>query len=195
MVGMTQPMIGGRPQAPAPGATVPELRIARFRGQARRLFWSALILIATCGALGYFTGNLVAPFANWMLYAAAAVVVFLFVLLPFLAWWSRVYTITNRRVIERTGVFTTRRRELSHVRGYTIQVRRGPLQRLWGAGTITLWNGVDAPMRLVNVPSVTLVHETLVDQVEIGQILAHRDAQTLPAPPPIPPPPPLPSGR
>ncbi len=191
---MTQPMtIGGRPQAPAPGAAVPELRIARFHGHARRLCWSALVLIAVCGALGYFTGNLPAPAENWMLYAAAAVVIFLLALLPFLAWWSRVYTITNRRVIERTGIFTTRRRELSHVRGYTIQVRRGLLQRMWGAGTITLWNGVDAPMRLVNVPSVALVHETLVDQVEIGQILAHRDAQTLPAPPPIPPRPPLPT--
>ncbi|WP_317451768.1 hypothetical protein [Microbacterium sp. NIBRBAC000506063] len=34
-------------------------------------------------------------------------------------------------------------------------------------------------MRLKNIPSVTLVHETLADQVEIGQILAHRDAHAL----------------
>jgi hypothetical protein len=66
---------------------------------------------------------------------------------------------------------------MSHARGYTIGVRRGPLQRLWGTGTITLSNGVDAPLRLPNVPNVTLVHETLADQIEVGQILAHRDAQ------------------
>jgi hypothetical protein len=77
-----------------------------------------------------------------------------------------------------------------HVRGYSIQVRRGILQRMWGAGTLTLSNGVDAPLRLVNVPSVGLVHEALVDQVEVNQILAHRDAQ-----PPLPPPPPLPGPR
>ncbi len=42
-------------------------------------------------------------------------------------------------------------------------------------------------MRLANVPSVDLVHESLVDQVEVNQILAHRDAQPLPpSPPPSP---------
>jgi len=43
--------------------------------------------------------------------------------------------------------------------------------------TILLSNGVDAPLRLRDVPNVALVQETLADQVEVGQILAHRDAQ------------------
>jgi hypothetical protein len=85
--------------------------------------------------------------------------------------------VTTRRVIARHGIGARRRQEMSHARGYTIAVRRGPLQRMWGSGTITLSNGVDAPLRLPNVPNVTLVHETLADQIEVGQILAHRDAQ------------------
>jgi membrane protein YdbS with pleckstrin-like domain len=173
--------IGGRPYTPAPGAPTPELRVARFRGHARALVWPALVLVAVAFACGYFFDNLPAPLQNWMLLVAAAVVLLLLVLLPFLAWLSHTYTITTRRVIERSGVFSSRRRELSHVRGYTIQIRRGPVQRLWGAGTLTLSNGVDVPLRLVNVPSVELVHEVLVDQVEVSQILAHRDAQALPS--------------
>ncbi len=184
---MTQPIYGGRPLAPAPGAPTPELRVAQFRGHARRLGWSALVLIVVAGACGYFYGNLPAPFEDWMLLSAAAAVILLLVLIPFLRWWTHVYTITTRRVIDRRGLLARRQRELSHVRGYTIQVRRGPLQRMWGAGTLTLSNGVDEPVRLVNVPSVVLVHEALVDQVEVNQILAHRDAQALP---PMPPPPP-----
>ncbi|MAB19511.1 PH domain-containing protein [Microbacterium sp. UBA3394] len=177
---MTQPIgTGARPLAPAPGAPTPELRIARVRPHARRLFWSVLVLLAVAGAVGFFYGNLPAPFENWMLLTAAAVVVFLLVLLPFLAWWSHTYVITTRRVIERYGVFVRRRRELSHVRGYSIGVRRGILQRLWGAGTLTLSNGVDEPLRLRNIPNVALVHEALVDQVEVNQILAHRDAQSM----------------
>lgn len=185
---MTQPIsYGGRPMAPAPGAPTPELRVARFRGHARRLAWSALVLILVAGATGYLYDNLPAPLENWMLLTAAAVVVLLLVLLPFLSWWGHVYTITTRRVMERTGVFAVRHRELAHVRGYTIQVRRGILQRLWGAGTLTLSNGVEPPLRLADVPNIALVHEALVDQVEVNQILAHRDAQ-----PPLPPPPPAP---
>ncbi len=186
---MTQPTTyGGRPPMVVPGAPTPELRVARFRGHARRLFWSALVLIAVAGALGYFYGNLPAPFENWMLLTAAAALVLFLVLLPYLSWWAHVYTITTRRVLERSGVFGVRRQELSHVRGYSIQERRGLLQRMWGAGTLVLTNGVDQPMRLVNVPSVGLVHEALVDQVEVNQILAHRDAQALPPAPPAPPP-------
>jgi membrane protein YdbS with pleckstrin-like domain len=173
---------------PAPGAPTPELRVARIRTHARRLTWSALVLIAVAGAVGYFTGNLPAPFEDWMLWAAAGAVVLLLVIVPFLAWWSHVFTITTRRVIERSGLFSTRRRELSHVRGYTIQVRRGILQRMWGAGTLVLSNGAEPPLRMADIPSVALVHETLVDQVEVNQILAHRDAQPLPPgpPPPLP---------
>jgi len=43
---MTQPMgLGGRPLTPAPGAPTPELLVAKFRGHARRPFWSALVRI------------------------------------------------------------------------------------------------------------------------------------------------------
>ncbi|GAA2003808.1 hypothetical protein GCM10009739_13200 [Microbacterium ulmi] len=176
---------GGRPLTPAPGAPTPELRIARFRSHARRLVWPALLLIAVAGAVGFFFGNLPAPFHDWMLVAAACLIVFFLVLLPFLSWWSHTYTVTTRRVIERKGMLAAKQRELAHVRGYTIQVRRGPVQRLWGAGTLVLSNGVDGPLRLVNIPSAALVHEVLVDQVEVSQILAHRDAQAF-TPPPLP---------
>jgi len=181
---VTQPTtVGGRPQMPPPGAPVSELLVAKFRGHARRLWWSALVLIVVSGACGYFFGGLPAPFENWMLFAAAATIVLFAVLLPYLAWWSRTYTITTRRVISRSGVFSRHRRELAHARGYSIDVRSGILQRMWGAGTLTLSNGVEDPLRLVNVPSVNLVHEALVDQVEVSQILAHRDAQSHTPPP------------
>lgn len=167
----------GRPSMPAPGAPTPELLVARFRRQNRGLFWSAIVLIAVAGAVGFFSGNLPAPFEDWMLYTAAVAVVLLLVVLPYLAWLSHTVTITTRRVIERSGALGSRRRELTHLRGYTVQVRRGPLQRMSGAGTIVLADGVDAPLRLRNVPDAALVHEVLVDQVEVNQILAHRDAQ------------------
>ncbi|MGW8484286.1 PH domain-containing protein [Microbacterium sp. NPDC055903] len=175
---MTQPVtLGGRPMMPPPGTPAEELLIARFRAHARRLTWSALLLIAIFGATAYFYDNLPGGFENWMLLAAAAVLVLVGVVVPFLVWLSRTYVITTRRIIVKDGIGSRRRREMSHVRGYTITVRRGILQRLWGTGTISLSNGVDAPLRLTNVPSVSLVHETLADQIEVNQILAHRDAQ------------------
>lgn len=172
---------------PGPGSASPELRIARFRTHARRLFWPAIVLIALAGAVGYLTGNLPAPFEDWMLWSAAAAVALFAVVLPFLLWRGHTFTVTTRRVMERSGLFGQHRRELTHVRGYSVQVRRGILQRMWRAGTLTLSNGVDPPLRMANIPSAELVHEALVDQVEVNQILAHRDAQPMPGIPPVPP--------
>lgn len=171
---------GGRPLAPAPGVSTPELLIAKIRGRRPVLLLSALLLIAVAGATGYFYDNLPAPFENWMLLSAAALVILLLVFLPFLAWRAHIYTITTRRVIERRGLFAIHRRELAHVRGYSVQMRRGPFQRLAGSGTLILSNGVDPPMRIARVPKVLLVHEVLIDQVEVNQILAHRDGQAAP---------------
>jgi uncharacterized membrane protein YdbT with pleckstrin-like domain len=184
-----------RPLAPALGAPTPELRVARFRKHAVWLVWPAIVLVAVAGATGYFYDNLPWDWAkNWMLFAAAAAVVFLLALLPFLAWWTHTYTITTRRVIERSGVLFSHRRELSHARGYHVALRRSILQRPWGTGTLTLSDGVEQPMRLANVPSAELVNEVLIDQVEVSQMLAHRDGGNLPGQviPPVPPMPPAP---
>jgi membrane protein YdbS with pleckstrin-like domain len=178
---VTQPTpFTGRPLTPAPGAATPERRVARVRPSARRLSWSALVLIAATAAVGYFLGNLPAPLEDWMLLSAAGVVVLVAVVLPYVRWLAHTYTITTRRVVEQSGVLGRRRTEMSHARGYTVSERRGPLQRLWGTGTLILSNGVDAPLRLRDVPSVRLVHEVLADQVEVSQILAHRDSHAIP---------------
>lgn len=178
---MTQPTAyHGRPFTPAPGAATPELRVARLRSHARRLLWPAVLLIAVGAAVGFFTGNVPTPFEEWMLWAAAAVIVLLLVVVPYLSWLAHTYTITTRRVVEQRGLIGRSRTEIAHARGYTIAERRGPLQRLFGAGTLILSNGVDAPMRLTDVPSVRLVHEVLADQVEVSQILAHRDSHSIP---------------
>lgn len=163
---------------PPQGTPVPELLIARMRPHARRLFWSALIVVAACAAVGFFYDNLPEPFTNPMLLAAGAAVVVVLAIIPLMVWLSRRYTITTRRVIVADGMFSRHRREISHARGYTVNLRRGPLQRLWGTGTLSLSNGVEPPLRLVNIPHARLVHEVLIDQVEVNQILAHRDAQS-----------------
>ena len=191
---MTQPTTyGNRLPAPPPGIAAPERLVARTRGSARRLIWSAIVLVAVAGATGWFYDNLPVGFENWMLLAAAGAIVLLLVLVPWIVWASRTYTITTRRVIARSGILSRRAREFSHARGYTTTLRRGPIQRMWRGGTIVLSNGVDAPLRIVNVPDVLLLQEVLADQIEVSQILAHRDAQGMSIEDAAPPRPPLPA--
>ncbi|MBP2437556.1 PH domain-containing protein [Microbacterium amylolyticum] len=150
--------------------------IARFRSSGRKLMWSALLLIAVSGATGYFWSALPSPFEDWMLLAAAGAVVLFFVVVPWWAWAQRRYIVTTRRVVVSRGILIRRRSELLHAAGYGIDVRRGPLQRISGTGTIVL-SGAGGTLELRNVPGPGVVRETLADQVEVGRILAHREAQ------------------
>src|SRR5690606_22612023 len=126
---MTQPVtLGGRPMMPPPGAPAEGRLIARFRSRAPGWSWSAGLLTGVSGAAAYFYDNLPEGFENWMLLAAAAALVIVAVVIPFLAWLSRTYTVTTRRVIVRQGLGARQRREISHVRGYSIGVRRSILQ-------------------------------------------------------------------
>lgn len=165
---------------PPLGSPAPEeLLVARFRPHGRRLFWSAILLIAVCGATGFFWDNLPEPFENWMILAAGSALVLFGVIVPWLVWRSRRYTVTTRRVIAKSGILSRTTVELPHARGYSITMRRGLLQRMWGVGTLTLSDGIDGRIVLANVPKPRLVNEVLVDQIEVNQILAHRDAQAL----------------
>lgn len=155
-----------------------ERLLVKFRGHARRLVWSALILVITVGATAFYLGNLPEPFRDWMLIAAAGTLLLFGVVIPFFAWMSRGYAITTQRVIVASGIGARNRTEMSHSRGYIISVRRGIFQRLWGAGSITLSDGRGGELHLNNIPDVALVHETLADQIEISQILAHREARS-----------------
>lgn len=153
-----------------------ELRIAEIRRSAAPLAWSALLLIAVAGAAGFLLGNLPDPFEDWMLLSVAAALVLVAVVLPWWQWASRRWIITTRRVIASRGLVVRRRRELSHVAGYGIELSRSPWQRMAGTGTISL-SGPGQDIVMLSVRAPRLVQAALVDQLEIGQILAHREAQ------------------
>jgi len=153
-----------------------ELRIATFRRGAAWLALPAVVLVAVAGAAAYLLTNLPAPFEDWMLLTAAAAVVLFAVVLPWWVWASRSYVVTTRRVIERRGLIIRRRREMLHQIGYTIEMSRGPLQRLFGRGTLSLGSD-ESGMSMRDIHSPKLVRETLSDQIEVCQILAHRQAQ------------------
>lgn len=153
----------------------PERLVVRFRPSGRNLIWSALLTIATCAGVGWFWGHLPDGVEHWMLIAAAGFIVVLLGFAPLVRWSSRSYRITTRRVIARSGLLTHNTHEIAHSTGYTIRLRRGPIQRLFGEGTITLSSGTET-LVLRNVPNVLLVHEVLADELERRQLAARRAA-------------------
>lgn len=171
------PAPGGLP-APAGGqqsAAPAEHVVARVRRHGRMLFWPSILLIAVCGAAGYYAGQMDEEWQSIAIVAGAALLVLLGFVLPLLAWLSRRYTITTRRVIVRHGFFVQVRQELMHSRGYDVSVRRSWVQSAFRTGDILINTGLEQPIVLRDVPSADLVQRTLHDLMEANQsIIAAR---------------------
>lgn len=158
--------------------------IASLRPHARALFWPSLLLIATIGAVGYFTGSFAEDWQNLAVIAAGTGVVFAGWLVPLLLWLSRRYVITTRRIVLRHGLVTRTRQELLHSRGYDIAVRKNALQSLFGSGDVFINTGLERPVVLRDIPSADLVQGSLHDLMErsLNPIAARRQAEQSGAP-------------
>jgi uncharacterized membrane protein YdbT with pleckstrin-like domain len=146
-----------------------EAIVARLRPHGRALFWPCLVLIATAFAAGYFYGRFAEGWQNLAVLGVAAVLALLFWVVPVVAWLSRNYTITTRRVILRSGVVVRVRQELLHSRSYDVTVRKNGLQSLFGSGNIEINGGPDRSVVLRDVPRADLVQAALHDLIESAQ--------------------------
>lgn len=142
-----------------------ELKVTRFRPHARHLFWSALIFIALAGAVPFYMNTFQEEWQNIAFLAGAALAGLLFVLAPFVSWLARTTTISTRRIIMRSGVFTQHRTEVHLAQVGEVRLKRGIIQRLFGAGNIVLQSTLGSQVILRNVPGVVGVAESLRELV------------------------------
>jgi membrane protein YdbS with pleckstrin-like domain len=154
-------------QAPKRGSTS-EHTVARMHASARRLVFPVLVLLVLAAAGGYFAGRMPEPWQNQALPFALAALALLLGVVPFIAWLARVYTITTRRVMVRSGFLVRRRQELLLTRGYDVTLHRGALQRLAGSGDVAIDTGADELVVLKDVPSARLVQAALADLMEVS---------------------------
>lgn len=175
---MTNSAGARRPQGMLPEGQQ-EFVVARLRPQARRLFWSVLLLLLVSAALGFFGGTFPEAWQNVLLVLGSIAIIGLGCLVPFLIWLGRRYIITSRRLIIRHGLFTRVQQELLHSRGYDLTVRQGALQRMSRSGDVRINAGLDNPLVLKDVPSALLVAEALQDLMEANgnRIASRRQAE------------------
>lgn len=140
--------------------------VARLRPHARRLFWPSVVLVATCGALGFFGTSLPEAWERIAALVAACLIAVLLFLLPVLSWLSSRYTVTTRRVTLRRGFFVRTRQQIMHHRGHDVTVSQTWLQRAFHCGTIRIHRGDHPPVVLRDVPQVDLVQSALLDLME-----------------------------
>ena len=108
--------------------------------------------------------------------AGIGLVLFLWmVLAPWLRWWTTTYTITNRRLITRRGVFNKVGHDLPLNRVHEVSSDQSLLDRMLGCGTIHVATAAeDGTVVLRDVPDAEHVH------TEISQLLFGTDPNARP---------------
>lgn len=150
--------------------TAGEHEVFSVRTHVKALFMPALVLLMTCLATAYAWFSLPGDGAGGHLRVAVLALALLVVLIwsvaPFVRWLSTTYSVTNRRLIEQTGVFTRSGRVIPLIRINDVSFEKKLSDRMLGCGTLTVFAASEQDgLRLHDVPRVEEVHRSLSDLV------------------------------
>ena len=81
-------------------------RLVRFSLLVALSLVIVLVVIVTAGVTGFLVAWIDKSAVDWIVLAIAVVVFARWVLVPFLRWLTTEYTVTNRRLITRSGILT-----------------------------------------------------------------------------------------
>lgn len=147
-----------------------EHEVFSVRTHVKALLLPALVLLLTCLAAGFAWGLKPDGDAGRYLGYAALVVALLVIAIwsvaPFLRWLTTTYSVTNRRLIEQTGVFTRSGRVIPLIRINDVSFEKSLTDRMLGCGTLIVFAASEQQgLRLHDVPRVEEVHRSLSDLV------------------------------
>ncbi len=92
------------------------------------------------------------------------ILVIWWVLLPFLRWRTTTYTITDRRLITRSGIVNKSSKDLPLNRINEVSSERSITDRLFRCGTLNVQTAAeDGTIALIDVPDVEQVHKELTE--------------------------------
>ena len=124
---------------------------------------SILVIAAAVGS--FFVPENARYWALATIWIAVLVLSIPLLVIPWIKWSSTTYTVTTKRVITRTGIFTRTGHDLPLSRISAIQIEKNFDDRFFGCGTLALQTSADDPLLLHDVPKVEMV------QVEISNLL------------------------
>jgi uncharacterized membrane protein YdbT with pleckstrin-like domain len=143
--------------------------VVSTRTHVKALLLPALWLILLAGVAGYASsfadGSSAVLLVIWGLALALALWL---VVLPFLRWLTTTYTVTDRRLITRTGILSRRGHDIPITRINDVAYEHGLLDRILGCGTLVVSDASErGQVRLPDIPDVERVH------LQLSELLFH----------------------
>jgi uncharacterized membrane protein YdbT with pleckstrin-like domain len=148
--------------------------VVSTRTHVKALLLPAVWLILIAAVAGYvstFPTGRAAPLLVAVIWGLALVVAVWLVAKPFLRWLTTTYTVTDRRLITRTGILSRRGHDIPVPRISDVAYEHGLVDRLLGCGTLVISDASEqGRVRLPDIPHVEQV------QLKISDLLfGHTD--------------------
>ncbi len=143
----------------------------QLRTHAKALVLPALVLIVLGGGVGMAAAVVPARFSpagQYLVLAVGLALALWWSAIPFLRWWSTTYTLTNRRLITRTGILSRTGTDLPLIRIDDVSYDRSLSDRILGCGTLNIRTAAeDGVIVLDDIPDVERVH-VIVSELLFG---------------------------
>lgn len=126
------------------------------------LFWFVVVLAVAVVLDRLVADHLDSGVARLVVWALALVALLWLVVPPLVRWATASYTITNRRLITRTGVFTRRGHDIPLSRISDVSYELGLVDRMLGCGTLVISDAsTNGRVSLPDIPHVEAAQRTL----------------------------------
>jgi len=144
--------------------------VLSMRTHAKALILPAVVLIVLAAIGGFLTAILgdssVEQWVVLAIWVAIALGMIVWSVAPFARWLTTEYTVTSKRVISTSGVFSRTGRAIPLHRVNDVTFEKGLLDRLLGCGTLVVSDASEQTgMQLRDVPRIEWVHRRLTDLV------------------------------
>jgi len=157
--------------------------VVSTRTHVKALLVPALWLILVAAVAGYlssFPAGKAAVLLEVVVWGLAFLVLCRLVGLPFLRWLTTTYTVTNRRLITRTGVLSRRGHDIPLARINDVAYEHGLVDRLFGCGTLVISDASErGSVELHDIPQVERVHLQISDLLFGGTADRYEEARRL----------------
>ncbi|MGO3090663.1 MAG: PH domain-containing protein [Galactobacter sp.] len=111
------------------------------------------------------------PIGSYLIWGVVVVALIPTTVVPVVKWWFSTYTVTDRRIITRTGVLNKKGHDIPLARISNVEYEHSFFDRLFRCGTLILQTSASESLRLDDLPHVERVHVT------ITEMLFNRDQQ------------------
>lgn len=138
-----------------------EHEVLTVRTHVKALFGAVFVLVVAAAA-GGFGAAVTDGTVRSVVVVVALLVVLMWVVLPFLGWFTWTWTVTNRRLIEQRGILTRTGRIIPLNRINDVSFEKQLSDRLLGCGTLIVHAASEQDgLRIRDVPHIEDVHRQL----------------------------------